>query len=193
MAQAISLPRHAERVIVIGTSGAGKTSLARALALRLGCPAVELDELFWGPAWTPKPAEEFRRLADAATLGRRWVVDGNYAPVRDLLWPRATTIVWLNYATPVLFGRVLVRTMGRMMTGATLWHGNRESFRRSFLSKESILLWVLTTYRKRRVEFAALRASGAYPHVEWIELRRPRQATQMLQRITAAPAAEMVQ
>jgi adenylate kinase family enzyme len=164
------------RVVVVGTSASGKTTFAARLAASLGVPRVELDELFWGPDWQSKPAAEFVRLTEQATAGGRWVVDGNYAIARECIWPRANTIVWLNYGMPRVLWQGLRRTVGRAVSGAELWHGNRESFRRAFLSKDSILLWIVTTHRRRTREFAQLRRSNRYPHLTWLEFRRPDQA-----------------
>lgn len=83
-----------QRVVVVGMSGAGKSTVARRLALALGAPHVELDALFWGPEWEPRMPADFRRDVDAAAGGGRWIVDGNYGSVRHLVWPRATAIVW---------------------------------------------------------------------------------------------------
>jgi len=109
-----------QRVVVVGTSGCGKTVFARLLAQSLACPCVELDELYWGPQWTPKPDLEFRRRVEAAAHAPRWVADGNYGRVRDILWPRATTIVWLNYSLHRVLLRALRRTLGRLITRAAL-------------------------------------------------------------------------
>ena len=176
--------------MVVGTSGCGKTVLARRLAQSLGQACVELDELYWGPQWTPKPDAEFRRLVEAAASGPRWVADGNYGRVRDLLWPRATTIVWLNYSFPRVLLRALRRTLGRMITREPLWHGNKESVRLSFFSRKSILLWVISTFQRRRDELADLRASGKYPHLSWIELRRPVDAESYLRSMPPAHARD---
>ena len=110
-------------------------------------------------------------------------MDGNYGGVRDILWPRATTVVWLNYALPTVGLRALWRTIRRIVSQEPLWHDNRESFRRAFLSRESILVWALTTYRRRRREFAALRASGRYAQLSWIELSRPAEAEHFLRAV----------
>jgi adenylate kinase family enzyme len=82
-----------ERVVVVGTSCAGKTTFARQLATALKAPHVELDALYWGPNWTPVPMERFRAAAAAVTAEPRWVCDGNYAMVRDVMWRRATALV----------------------------------------------------------------------------------------------------
>ena len=76
------------RVIVVGTSGSGKTTFARRLAEILDVPHFELDQLHWGPNWTPKDMAEFRQLTEAAVAGERWVIDGNYSKVQDIIWSR---------------------------------------------------------------------------------------------------------
>jgi len=170
----------APRVVVIGTSSAGKTRFARTLARGLSVPYVELDELHWAPHWTEKSDAEFSRLVASAISGSAWVADGNYGVVRDVVWPRANVVVWLNYSFAVVFWRGLRRSIERGVSRTELSHGNRESFRRAFLSKESILLWILTTFSRRRLEFADLQKSVKYAHLKWIEFRRPSEASRWL-------------
>src|SRR5208282_1090204 len=96
------------RIVVVGTSGAGKTTLAKAIAARLAIPHIELDALEWGPGWTPLSAvdpDALVRRVDAATAADAWVMDGNYGLVRDLTWQRATHLVWLDYHRPVIMMR----------------------------------------------------------------------------------------
>jgi adenylate kinase family enzyme len=175
-----------ERIVVIGSSCAGKTTFAVRLARTLGHPQTDLDELFWGPNWQAKPLDEFRRLTEQVASCERWVVSGNYSDVRAILWPRATTVIWLNFGLPVVLWRALTRTVRRVATRETLWHGNRESFRRSLLSRESILVWVVSTFRTRRRQFAALRASNPYPHLSWVELDRPADAERFVRLLDEA-------
>src|SRR5262245_50276342 len=96
------------KVVVVGNSGSGKSTLARALASRLGVAYIELDALHHGPGWTRRPT--FVADVDAATLGSEWVVDGNYAAVRELLWSRADTIVWLDLSRWLTEWRVVRRS-----------------------------------------------------------------------------------
>ena len=172
-----------ERFVVVGTSCCGKTLFSRQLARSLGYPCIELDELYWGPDWTPK--SEFRRLVGAAASAPRWIAEGNYGRIRDLLWPRATTVVWLNYSFVTVLFRALRRTLHRIASAEMLWHGNRESAARSFLSRDSVLLWMVTTFHRRRREFEALRASRYYPHLSWVEFRRPSDARRYLRSIAS--------
>ena len=141
------------RIVVSGTTGTGKSTLAAELARRLRLPCVELDALHFLPGWTPVEPALFRRTVDAATAGEGWVVAGNYSVVRDLTWGRADTIVWLDYPFGFTARRLLRRTLRRALTQELLWGTNRESFRQSFFTRDSILLWFLKTHGKRRHDF----------------------------------------
>ncbi len=172
--------RAMERVVVVGTSCSGKTTLARLLAGVLGAPHVELDGIHWMTGWRERPVEEVRRMAVEATAGERWVMDGNYSAVRDVVWGRATAVVWLNYPFRVVLWRALTRTIRRVVTREELFSGNREGFRQSFLSRDSIILWVITSYRGVRREYRRILDGGDYPHLRVIELRKPADAAALV-------------
>jgi adenylate kinase family enzyme len=174
------------RYVVIGTSGAGKSTFGRKLAAIFGSRYIELDDLFWDADWTPRAVAEFESRVVAQTAGESWVVDGNYSVMRDIIWPRATDIVWLNYGRAVVLSRVLRRTLRRLALREALWSGNRESIGRSFLSRESILLWSFNTFDKNRRKYATIRWSGEYPHLRWHELRSPREARRFLRAVRSA-------
>lgn len=169
-----------QRIAVVGTTGSGKTVLARELARRLGYPHVELDALQWDPGWTPAPTDVLRVRVASALDGDRWVVDGNYSRARDIIWGRADTVVWLDYALPVVLARLFRRTMKRLVTREELWGGNRESWRAQFLSRESLFLWALQTYGRRRREYPALLASPEHAHLRLVRLRSPGEAREWL-------------
>ena len=178
---------------MVGSTGSGKTTFARRLAAHIGAPHVECDALAWGPNWTIRPAETFRALAAEATGGDEWVTDGNYggAGVRDIIWRRADTLVWLDYPLPIVFWRLLRRTVSRIRSGEELWPGtgNRETIRNSFFSRESLFVWLLRTFWRRRRQFPVLLARPEYAHLRVHRFRSPAEAEGWLntQRSLVAP------
>jgi len=163
------------RIVVIGISGAGKSSFARALATGLGAPHVELDALHWEANWTPASPEAFAARVEAATAGSAWVVDGNYSAVRNIVWGRATHLVWLDYARLPIMLRVIRRSVQRAVSQRELWNGNREDWRAWFRPSHPIR-WAWSQWRGRRQSLEAVLADGAYAHLHVLRLRRPREA-----------------
>jgi adenylate kinase family enzyme len=168
------------RIAVIGTTGSGKTTLARRLATRLRIPHVELDALHWDAGWKQAPREVFRERVERALLGDRWVADGNYGVVRDIVWGRADTLVWLDYSLPVIMRRLVGRTFLRLVRREVLWNGNRESVRGALLEKDAIIIWALRTYRKRRQEFPSLFRTPEHEHLAVLHLSSPAAASRWL-------------
>ncbi len=165
---------------MVGTTGSGKTTLAKRLATSWGIPYVELDALHWGPKWTEERDEVFCFRVVRATVGDDWVVDGNYRQVRGLLWPRADAVVWLDYGLFTVLRRVTWRTLRRIVTREELWSGNRERLWRSALGRDSVIFWALHTHRTRRREYTALFALPSHDHVLRVRLRSPREARRWL-------------
>ena len=168
------------RVVVVGTSCAGKTTFAERLAQQLGSRHTQLDALYWLPGWQPRRSDDFgRRLQDLAAE-ERWVIDGNFGNWRDFLWPRATAAVWLNYAFPRIMLRALRRTTVRAVTKQPLYSGNRETIAKSFFSSDSILLWILRKHAPQKRTYRALFDGSDYPQLTRIEFTAPRQAERFL-------------
>lgn len=165
---------HTSRIAVVGVTGSGKTTLAQAMSRRLKLKHVELDALFWGPGWKSAEREVFRARVGQALAGEGWVVDGNYSQVRDLVWGRADTLVWLDYGLPIALWRMTARTTRRILTGEELWNGNRESLRDFLFSGDSLIVWAFKSYRKHRATYPIVVTD--YPHLQLLRFRSPRDA-----------------
>jgi adenylate kinase family enzyme len=175
-----TLKTEVERLVVIGIRRAGKTTFARPLTRLLNVPHVELDTLCWQPSSVPKPPEELRALTAQALSRDCWVTDGNYGVVRDFVWSRATTVIWLNYAFRIVLWRALTRTLRRTATREQLFAGNHESLRMAFLSRGSILWWVLTTFHRRRKQYRELVDTTMFPQLSYVEFQKPSEAQRFL-------------
>jgi adenylate kinase family enzyme len=170
---------------VVGCSGAGKTTVARALAARLGLRHIELDALYHLPQWQPRPADELRALVDARTAEPGWVVDGNYSTVADLTWARAGTIVVLDLPRRTVMWQIVWRTFRRAALRRELWSGNRERWRNFFSWKpeESIIRWAWTRYSKYRDRYRTAIADPRWAHVTFVVLRNRRAVRRFLGRL----------
>jgi adenylate kinase family enzyme len=169
------MSRHL-RFSVIGTSGSGKTTLARALAARLGLPFVELDSIFHQPNWVPLSDGEFRTRVSALVDTECWVIDGNYVAVRDLVWDRATTIVWLDLPRWQIMAQVIWRSVTRAATGAELWNGNRERWS-ALVDRDHPIRWAWRTYHDRRQRYEEL------SDARWVRLRSRRDMQRWLDEV----------
>jgi len=172
-------------VAVIGGSCTGKTTLSRELARRLGVPHLELDALHHDAGWQEAPAEVLQARVDAALAAAPdgWVVDGNYhGKIGTSVLERADTVVFLDLPFRTALRRVLWRTLRRSITREELWNGNRESLRTA-LSRDSIVLWVITHHRTHRAKWPGRLAS--LPRLEVVRLRSPREVRAWLQSIQA--------
>jgi adenylate kinase family enzyme len=176
------------RISVIGTSGSGKTAFADKLARILHIPHVELDALHWEADWIPAHKEIFRSRVREVVEAERWVVDGNYSKsARDLVWGRADTIVWLDFSFTVTIGRVLRRTIYRLVTSEKCCNGNRERVGMA-LSRDSIILWALQSYKRHRMEYPLLLATQEQRGARTVRLHSPKEADRWLMRM--APASD---
>jgi adenylate kinase family enzyme len=153
------------RVHVIGTSGSGKTTIAMTIAHKLDIKHIELDAIHWQPDWTELSDDMFFEKVKEATENEAWTIDGNYRVVRDLIWERANTVVWLDLPFRSVFLRVLWRTLKRIVTREELWNSNKEGLRALFGS-DSMPMWVIKTYQRRKNEYLELLERPECSHLD---------------------------
>jgi adenylate kinase family enzyme len=163
---------HFQRVAVVGATGTGKTTLTRELCRLIDAPHIELDAARYEADWHMVSEKAFRDKVVASVGTDRWVVEGNYTDVQDLIWIRAQLLVWLDFPLRVVLWRLLRRTFLRLLTGEVFASGTREQLSR-ILGKRSIFIWAIRSHRRRRRLYEELLATPRYAHLQVVRLRSP--------------------
>ena len=165
------LPARPRRIVVAGTSGAGKTTVAVSLSGRLGIPHTDIDGLYHGPGWVPRP--EFADDVAALVAGEEWVTEWQYSAVRPLLLARADLLVWLDLTRAVVMRQIVPRTLRRRLRRVELWNGNVEPPLWTILSRrDHILRWAWRTHPKTPARIQQVLASADPPAVVRLRTRR---------------------
>ena len=166
-----------QRIVVVGTTSSGKSTLAEKLAAKLNSNFIDLDALHWEPNWQEAPDEVFRERVREAIQAPAWVVAGNYHVVRDLIWPRAEVILWLDYSLPRIFWQLTRRTFSRWWKRELLWGTNYENLSSHFKlwSQESLYHWLFKTYWRRKREIPILLAQPEHQHLKLLHFKTPKE------------------
>jgi adenylate kinase family enzyme len=170
------LKLKSKKILIIGNSCAGKTTLAKEISQELGLHWVDLDEIHWLPDWKKRSEEEFISLIHSEILSHKeWIVSGNYHGIaQHNIWKENDTIIWLDYSLPVLIYRYFKRTFRRITTQEKCCNGNVESWRKTFFSRDNLLHYIIMIHRSRRKGFQYLKTEK-HPDKKWIPIKKPSQ------------------
>lgn len=169
-----------KRILILGTSGAGKTTLAARLSAQLGLPHIASDPFYWERGWRPAPADAVRQRLSDATAGDQWVLDGNCVTDRDIVWARADTAVWLDYSRALVMRRVTVRNLRWAASGKAVWSGNRMTWGRAW----SGVAHARKGYAQKSATYPGY--FSEFPHLTVLRFSAPRETERWLKNVRSA-------
>lgn len=139
-----------KRIIVAGVSGSGKTYTAKSISKLLDIPHFDLDNYYWEPGWQGKDRQKFNDIVNALTQKDCWIISGNFSTTEMPIFQKCDHIIWLDYSIFRCLAQSFARSIRRIIRKEPCCNGNFESIKQLFFSRNSIIVWVLSSYNKRR-------------------------------------------
>ena len=165
-----------QRILVIGNSCSGKSTLGGFLASTLEVPFIELDALNWEENWvslTEKNPDKLISRFKKATSGDSWIVAGSYTEFsKKTFWDKLETIIWLDLPLYQLVWRMLLRSWNRWRTKELLWGKNYENFwsQMMFWRSDSLFSWIVNQHQPKRKEMLQNQISFQWRHIRFLRL-----------------------
>ena len=157
------------RILVVGTSGSGKTTVAQIIASRLNLNRHASDDFYWEPGWQPVASDRVDHLLDQVLAEPSWVLDGNFEDRWEDVWNRADLIIWLDYTFFRTMWQVTSRNASWFISQRLVWSGNRMTLFRAV----SGVRHSMRSFRRKRKVYP--RYIAQLQHTEVVHLRSRRQ------------------
>ena len=170
------------KIIIVGSSGAGKTTLAKSISSKLRVPHFELDSIFHQKDWQPLDQNEFNARVDEITRQPDWIICGNYFTKLGgkEYWSKADVVIWCDYSFLLVFSRLLRRTLKRTITKQELWNENKEGFIVNFFTKESVLFWMMREWNEQKRRYEIVFKNNDLAGTRLLRFKTPREANRFL-------------
>ena len=167
-----------KKIAIVGTSGSGKSTLARLISSKLNINHYELDNIFWLPGWKKEEHSKFINKANKLIQQEKWIICGNCSELK--IQNQTDLILWLNYPLHIALYRACKRAVKLIVSGGKHCNGNNETFRRNFLSANSIIYHIIKTHKKRKNRYRNLLSEN----YNIIEFTSPRQLSNFIKAIS---------
>ena len=162
------------RIVIVGPSCSGKSTLASQLASVIGADFIEMDALFWKPNWEAPDDEEFQARLKSRHEAEAWVSAGNYLRhTRHTVWPRAETVIWLDFPLYTTCRRVIARSWRRWRNRELLWGTNTERFWDQLVvwsPQRSLIAYNVSRHRRNRELFLQAMTDPEFANTRFIRL-----------------------
>jgi len=163
-----------KRIMIIGSAGAGKSTLAQRLAEHYGLPVIHLDRHYWLANWTPRANEEWDLMVEQFAEQEQWIIDGNYSRTMDIRLSRADQVIYLDMPTWLCLYRIVKRRI--------MYHKKRRPDMNESCDEKLDLEFVkwVWNYRKRSRAHTIQKLKEAAGRSEVIILKSQREVKQYI-------------
>lgn len=169
---------RAQRILIYGVTGSGKSTAAERLGSKLGLPVHLVDdEIGWLPGWINRPVDEQIEIATRLVAADRWILDSAYSTWRDVVMERAQVMVGLDYPRWLSLAWLIRRTLRRVIDQQEVCNGNREDWTAVF-GADSIIAWHFHSFANKRERIR--RWEQAPTGLPVLRLTHPRQLAELL-------------
>lgn len=173
------MKQNFDKIIILGSSCSGKTTLGKRLAILNHAKAIDLDDLNWLPGWKSRPTNEMIAILEKKIWGeKKWIISGNYRGTHSVTMPKATCVIWLDFRLSLILWRMVNRTLKRIISQEEICNGNKETFYGTFIDKDNLFSYTLRTYSRRKKQFSQL--SEVYPHLEIFRISSPKKLEEFI-------------
>jgi len=156
-----------KKVLVIGSGGAGKSTLANQLGKLLKIEVFHLDQLYWRPGWVETPKTEWLKTVEELVSRDSWIMDGNYSGSLDLRLAACDTVIFLDLTRTLCLWRVLKRAV-------VYRNRNRPDMAKGCPEKLSLefMLWIWNYPRRTRPKIIKmLESKQSEKRIVWLRSR----------------------
>ena len=167
----------ADRILIYGVTGSGKTTLAAQIAERTQLPWHSVDDLTWEPGWVEVPVDEQRRRIELICSSERWILDTAYSRWMEVPKGRVDLIVALDYPRWLSLARLLRRSARRVVRREQTCNGNVETMGK-LLGDDSIIRWHFRSFGRKRARIHEWIMDSSGPPV--VRFRSPCQTREWL-------------
>ncbi len=110
--EAAAIVSQARRIMVVGCSGGGKSTLSQKLARTFGLRYISMDkEIFWLPGWQMRSRPEQRQIIASIISDETWLMDGSNPSSFDMRLPRTHIVLWVRMPRWICLWGAVSRTV----------------------------------------------------------------------------------
>lgn len=167
-----------KKILVCGESCSGKSTFGSVLSSKLKINSYDLDEIHWLPDWNVNPSNMFNKKINQIIKKEEWIVSGNYFKRQNTIIQNCDTVIYLKIGFWTRFYRALARGISRSIRNIPVCNGNYETLKQTFLSKDSLLLYIIKTNKLVDKEIETLQLK--YEDKDWLILSSTKQINKFL-------------